>query len=318
MSLSAFLLAALLFVQEAGRQVDQWIRDLGADSYEAREKAEVQLRRIGQPALPALKKAVVDDDVERAQRARRLLSDLENSDKPSGRTEVRTATPELMREISFVSYRDGRVELTIREENKRTGKKDYRTYTAASVDEFKSKYPQIAQEHDFDRWIPRPASAAAENNKADESWDEWKRRFDRDWFWDQGVGKFLKPWMPLPPAPFGRWLEHRLSDVEELRQRGHTSAPLGIVTVPVNEALASQLGLDPGKGILVEKVLPESRAEQAGLQKHDILMKVNGEQITSPDQLRKTLRALKDKGFELAIVRKGKADTIEVEPAGRE
>ena len=53
------------------------VRDLGAERYDERERATEALRRIGQPALPAVKAAAKSDDPEVRLRAQDVLSDLE-------------------------------------------------------------------------------------------------------------------------------------------------------------------------------------------------------------------------------------------------
>lgn len=58
---------------------EQWIRDLGSDSYRERLAAEQALRAMGQDALPALRKAAADaQDSEVQWRARRLVRQIEN------------------------------------------------------------------------------------------------------------------------------------------------------------------------------------------------------------------------------------------------
>jgi len=60
----------------AARIVQALIRDLGADSYAAREHATATLRLIGQPARQALEKAAQSDDPEVRLRARDILRDV--------------------------------------------------------------------------------------------------------------------------------------------------------------------------------------------------------------------------------------------------
>ncbi len=65
-------------VAESTKGVEQWIADLGSDSYKTRLQAEKALRELGQAAVPALKKAAEEPaEVEVQWRARRLLRQLE-------------------------------------------------------------------------------------------------------------------------------------------------------------------------------------------------------------------------------------------------
>ena len=63
---------------EAAKSVDQWIADLGSDSYRVRLEAEKALRAMGQKALPDLRKAAdAAKDHEVQWRARRLARQIE-------------------------------------------------------------------------------------------------------------------------------------------------------------------------------------------------------------------------------------------------
>jgi hypothetical protein len=52
--------------------VDSLIEDLGSDKFEARQRAESNLFKIGDPALPKLEAAKSDKDLERKSRAKRI------------------------------------------------------------------------------------------------------------------------------------------------------------------------------------------------------------------------------------------------------
>jgi len=67
---------------------------------------------------------------------------------------------------------------------------------------------------------------------------------------------------------------------------------LGVVTAPVPPALAAQLGLPEGFGLLVEEVLPESPAQAAGLKRFDVLKLLNEQQLISVEQLTTLVRSM--------------------------
>ena len=75
-----------------------------------------------------------------------------------------------------------------------------------------------------------------------------------------------------------------------------------------------QLGLGPDEGLVVSDVKPSSPAASAGLQKHDILVKVNGKALRGPDELRRDVEAGLKAGMDLEILRRGKRETVKVEP----
>ena len=82
------------------KTAEQWISELGSDSYRKRLEAERGLRKLGAAALPALKKAAADsDDAEVQWRAARVARQIEGDGK-TGLTERQrgsaAAEPEVM------------------------------------------------------------------------------------------------------------------------------------------------------------------------------------------------------------------------------
>jgi serine protease Do len=60
---------------------------------------------------------------------------------------------------------------------------------------------------------------------------------------------------------------------------------LGIYIEDVSPDLAKQFGLDQGGGVLIGEVSPETPAAKAGLQRGDIILKVNGTTVSSRNDL---------------------------------
>ena len=75
---------------------------------------------------------------------------------------------------------------------------------------------------------------------------------------------------------------------------------LGLSTEEASEALTSQLGLQPGEGLLVTYVAPDSPAAKAGLQKNDLLVEMDGQKLLLPMQLRKLVQ-MRKQGDKVAI-----------------
>jgi hypothetical protein len=65
---------------------------------------------------------------------------------------------------------------------------------------------------------------------------------------------------------------------------------LGIGTEESSEALSAQLGLHTGEGLVITYIAPESPAAKAGLQKNDVLVEMDGQQMVHPAQLRKLVQ----------------------------
>lgn len=88
---------------------------------------------------------------------------------------------------------------------------------------------------------------------------------------------------------------------------------LGVVIQEVNKDLAESFGLNKPAGALVAKVLPDSPAENAGLQDGDIILKFDGQQINlSSDLPHQVGRVVPGSSVQLDIVRGGKNRKVAV------
>jgi hypothetical protein len=86
---------------------------------------------------------------------------------------------------------------------------------------------------------------------------------------------------------------------------------LGVSTDEASEALASQLGLAPGVGLVANFVSEDSPAAKAGLQKHDVLVEFEKQSLVHPAQLRKLVHARKAGDVvELVLYRGGQKQTL--------
>ena len=98
-------------------------------------------------------------------------------------------------------------------------------------------------------------------------------------------------------------------------QRGYIGVSLQSID---DDSMASALGVAKGSGELVRTVVPGGPAAQAGLQQGDVIVKVNGQQVTS-DQTVSYLVANQKVGAKIPIeiVRNGKHGTVYVTLADR-
>src|SRR3989442_2716082 len=101
-----------------------------------------------------------------------------------------------------------------------------------------------------------------------------------------------------------------VSDEEEDARPAKDRIWLGVGVDEASEALADQLGLDPGVGLVVTHVSADSPAAKAGLKKNDVLIDLEGQSLVHPAQLRKLVQARKpgDK-VKLVFYRGGKKQT---------
>ena len=91
---------------------------------------------------------------------------------------------------------------------------------------------------------------------------------------------------------------------------------LGVAPEEVSEEVRAQLPLEPGTGLIVRTVLPDSPAAKAGLQKNDVLMKIDDQLLTNPSQLRTLVSAKKDGDtVKLTYFRRGQQATLDVKLA---
>ena len=88
---------------------------------------------------------------------------------------------------------------------------------------------------------------------------------------------------------------------------------MGIMSSPLSKALSMQMNLKDNQGILVQKILKGSPAEKAGIQKYDILLKINDDSISDHQSLRALVKKY-SAGDEVAVslIHKGQAKTLNV------
>lgn len=106
--------------------------------------------------------------------------------------------------------------------------------------------------------------------------------------------------------------------LDTLIQKGKvTRGWLGVEIIPVDDAIANQFGLKKKQGVLVNRVLKNTPAEKAGIQRGDIIVAVKGKgktyDINSPQELADVISSMSPKEkVELKIIRSGKEQAIEV------
>lgn len=152
-----------------------------------------------------------------------------------------------------------------------------KTYTGKNLEEIKAKHPELAERlggNSFELHIGPPTILREYDTLRDAL-----RRFRRP----------VTPPVPRTTTP-GR------------------EGPFGIVISDVPAALAYQLELDAGTGVLVQSVRAGSPAAELGLEKHDILVQVNGQDVVDPSAMVRTLRAAgsdRSVDLELVVIRRG-------------
>ncbi len=88
---------------------------------------------------------------------------------------------------------------------------------------------------------------------------------------------------------------------------------IGVVCKPVDDALKSHLRLDDG-GLVVTNVSPEMPAAEAGIEVHDILLKIGDTNLIDVEQLLKVVSGSEGNELTITALQAGEPKTIKVTP----
>lgn len=284
------LLAACLLAQEAdSARIQELIRKLGAEDYAAREEASQELRKIGKPAQEALKKVAEESaDPEVKERARAIL---EGDRKPAKEPEPKPAPgfPGLRvlggdRGSVIVTNVNGDATYTITPNDGKPGIVFSKTAAGAVRLEYTDEkgVKQTAASDTLEAFLKDHKDSAAKYGITAEGIEYGGNKVSF-----KGAAFNFNF---APPQIFKR-------QVRILR-----APDFG----PLDETLRAQLDLPGEGGAVLAQILPGSPAEALGLQKHDVLLDIDGQAVTSPEDAR--LRLLKESRG--TLLRKGKRETF--------
>lgn len=300
MQLALWAALALLSQDEQARKIDQCIRDLGSEYYETREKAMIELRKIGKAALPALRKAAEGaEDPEVRLRAKQLVEEIEKAEKKppmkrtasrisvqsSGGDTVYVITPGEGDPITFKRLKDGSVELEYVEDGtKRTAKSE-------SLEKFLEEHRELARKYGISREGIRYAGVRAsfQGGRSEFRFQEP----DAEEFWRQFEEEMERLRRQLREFGF--------EDEEWPRSTYRRDTVYGASFDPVDEVLRSHLEIPEGTGLVVRRVKEGTLAAEVGLKKHDIVLEVDGVKIATSRDLRGLKRESK-----VTVLRAGK------------
>jgi membrane-associated protease RseP (regulator of RpoE activity) len=92
---------------------------------------------------------------------------------------------------------------------------------------------------------------------------------------------------------------------------------LGVAVEEALEVVTSQLGLEPGVGLVVAYVTTNSPAAKAGIEKNDVLVELAGQSLVHPAQFRKLIQVRKEGDVvKLVFYRGGKKQSVSA-PLGK-
>jgi serine protease Do len=93
---------------------------------------------------------------------------------------------------------------------------------------------------------------------------------------------------------------------EEVQVAGAGVSELGMTVQSLTPDIAESLGIDPKtKGVVVAGVEPSSAADEAGLQRGDVVLEVNRESVESESTYKKALQKVEKGKTVLLLVRRG-------------
>src|SRR5690606_20280076 len=92
---------------------------------------------------------------------------------------------------------------------------------------------------------------------------------------------------------------------------------VGMIVRPVDPALRAQLQLPADQGLVVENVMPEGPAAQAGFKQHDLLLKAGDRPLGTPRDLVDAVRQSQGNELTFEVLRAGEKQSISVTPAER-
>jgi serine protease Do len=101
---------------------------------------------------------------------------------------------------------------------------------------------------------------------------------------------------------------------QEIKPEAKAETPyLGVVSSAIPEMLAVHLDLKAGEGVLVRGVMPDGPAAKAGIAVHDIITRVGGQAVGSPEDLSRQVKTHKPgETLHLDLIQKGKPVTVDV------
>ena len=117
----------------------------------------------------------------------------------------------------------------------------------------------------------------------------------------QGIGFAI-------PINTARWVTTQLVKTGKVQR-----AYLGVSIEEVTAELGQKFNLRPGQGVLIQRVLPETPAAEAGLEEGDLVTKFAGAPVNGPRELQELVeRAPLDSKQPLVVLRDGKTMTRNV------
>jgi len=89
---------------------------------------------------------------------------------------------------------------------------------------------------------------------------------------------------------------------------------IGVELKTIPAGLHQRLGIAENSGLIVAELMPGKPAAQAGVQKHDLLLKINGQPVSQPGEVVRKINAAHGQPLTLTLVRDAAPFELQVTP----
>lgn len=100
-------------------------------------------------------------------------------------------------------------------------------------------------------------------------------------------------------------------------QREASDYWIGVRCAELPELLRAQLDLPENQGVLIDQVIADAPAQQAGLKAFDVIVSVSGNNVHNPGDVAEAVANANGEAVTLEYLRGGKRQTVAVKPAPR-
>lgn len=119
------------------------------------------------------------------------------------------------------------------------------------------------------------------------------------------------------PVALGQDRVVRLAADEQAEKPESTDYWIGVRCAEVPEVLRAQLDLPEGQGVLIDQVIADAPAEEAGLKTFDVIISAAGKKVTNPRDVADAVAQADGDELKIDYLRAGKQHTVTVKPALR-
>ena len=305
-------------------QAEKWILQLGSESWEQRESASAELKKLGEGAREALQRALKNPDLEVSSKAEEILSDL---DKPTVEELVRKsaeAKGRLAGRRKITTGPRGELVVTLDLGPDKSDKSDKTSNEIEDVIKDLRKLEEDRLKEFFEGTSPLDTFREIEKQLARDTARSAPIHFPGGTFPGGTFPGGIFPgggisWDRIPGSAsseqFSRneYRNGKLSLSIQGKNGQYTVEPMGFVLERLHPALKSHLPLAKEAGLMVKSVRPQSPAESLGIKPWDILIKAGDQKISGEKELAENFRFPRS-NKPLEVLREGRPLILNANP----